>query len=122
MPRAAGRLLALGSDTKWEALVHADERAWWLRLFEVSLIVSAHRMNDQQLLERIYLDPKIMAGKAVIKGTRLTVVQILNLLAHGATAADILQEYNGLTADDIQVCLLFASKSLAGADFMPLGA
>jgi len=66
-------------------------------------------MSDQQLLERIVCDPKIMVGKPVIKGTRLTVEYILNLLAHGSTAADILGEYEGLAPEDIQACLFFAS-------------
>ena len=61
-------------------------------------------MKDQQLLERIALDPKVMVGKPVIKGTRLTVEYILNLLAHGATFADILDEYDGLTHEDIRAC------------------
>ncbi len=66
-------------------------------------------MTDQQLLERITLDPRIMVGKPVIRGTRLTVEYILNLLAYGATVAEILEEYDGLTQEDIQACLLFAS-------------
>lgn len=45
-------------------------------------------MTDTQLLERIILNPKIMTGKPVIKGTRLTVKYILGLLAHGATLQD----------------------------------
>lgn len=65
-------------------------------------------MNDQQLLQRIVADPKVMVGKPVIKGTRLTVELILNLLAHGATVEEILDEYDGLSRDDIQACLLFA--------------
>jgi uncharacterized protein (DUF433 family) len=77
-------------------------------------------MIDQELLERITLNPKIMAGKPVIRGTRLTVEYILNLLAHGATPEDILAEYEGLTREDIQACFLFATKSLRNTDFMPL--
>ena len=77
-------------------------------------------MTDGQLLERITSDPKIMVGKPTIKGTRLTVDFILNLLAHGATFQDILAEYQGLTAQDIQACLLFASQSMADTAFMPL--
>ena len=79
-----------------------------------------HAMKEQQLLERIILNPKIMVGKPVIKGTRLTVEYILNLLAHGATVAEILEEYKGITTVDIQACLLFATKSLENTDFMPL--
>ena len=66
-------------------------------------------MIDQQLLARITLDPKIMVGKPVISGTRLTVEYILNLLAHGETAESIIEEYPGLALEDIQACLLFAS-------------
>jgi uncharacterized protein (DUF433 family) len=77
-------------------------------------------MTDQQLLGRITINPKVMVGKPVIKGTRLTVEYILNLLAHGATVSEILGEYDGLTQEDIQACLLFASRSLEDTTFMPL--
>lgn len=77
-------------------------------------------MTDQILLERIILNPKVMVGKPIIRGTRLTVEFILNLLAHGATAAEILDEYDGLALEDIQACLLFAGKSLSRTEFMPL--
>lgn len=77
-------------------------------------------MEDQDLLERITLNLKVMVGKPVIKGTRLTVEFVLNLLAHGATAAEIIEEYNGLTPEDIQACLLFAGQSLSRTEFMPL--
>jgi len=77
-------------------------------------------MNDQQLLERITCDPMVMVGKPLIKGTRLTVEYILNLLAHGSSVTDILDEYDGLTLVDIQACLFFASQSLSSTTFMPL--
>jgi uncharacterized protein (DUF433 family) len=77
-------------------------------------------MKDQQLLERVTLDPKVMVGKPVIKGTRLTVEYILNLLAHGATVTEIIEEYQGLTPEDIQACFLFATKALENTTFMPL--
>ena len=77
-------------------------------------------MKDQQLLERIALDPKVMVGKPIIKGTRLTVEYILNLLAHGATDAEILDEYEGLAPEDIRACLLFATISLEDTAFMPV--
>ncbi len=77
-------------------------------------------MTDQQLLERITINPKVMVGKPVIKGTRLAIEYILNLLAHGATVAEILEEYEGLTQEDIQACLLFATRSLENTAFMPL--
>jgi len=65
-------------------------------------------MKDEALLKRIVLNPKIMAGKPVIKGTRLTVDFILNLLAHGSTEDDIIREYKGVGSDDIKACILFA--------------
>ena len=79
-------------------------------------------MKDNQLLDRIVLDPKIMVGKPVIRGTRLTVDFILNLLAHGATEKEILDEYSGLTEGDIRACFLFATKTLKETEFMPLEA
>ena len=77
-------------------------------------------MKDKKLLNRIVLDPKVMVGKPVIRGTRLTVDFILNLLAHGTTEDDILNEYKGLEIEDIQACFLFATKFLKNTDFMPL--
>ena len=77
-------------------------------------------MKDQDLLQRITLNPKIMAGKPIIKGTRLTVEYILNLLAHGATTEEVLEEYQGLKTEDILACFLFATRSLSDTDFMPL--
>ncbi len=79
-------------------------------------------MKDEQLLKRVTINPKVMIGKPVIKGTRLTVEYILNLLAHGTTVAEILEEYEGLTQEDIHACLLFATKALENTTFMPLTA
>ncbi len=47
-------------------------------------------MTDQQLLDRVSLDPRVVGGKPTIKGTRLTVEYMLNLLAHGAIMEEIL--------------------------------
>ena len=77
-------------------------------------------MNEEQLLERITLNPTVMVGKPVIKGTRLTVQYILGLLAHGTNPSDILEEYEGLTETDIQACLLFGTKSLESTEIVLL--
>ncbi len=77
-------------------------------------------MTDRDLLNRITANPKVMVGKPVIKGTRLTVEYILNLLAHGATVTEILEEYENLVEEDIRACLLFAARTLENASFMPL--
>ncbi|BAY47741.1 hypothetical protein SAMD00079811_53600 [Scytonema sp. HK-05] len=76
-------------------------------------------MTDQELLSRITVNPKVMIGKPVIRGTRLTVEYILNLLAHGATITETLEEYEGLVEEDIRACLLFAKRSLESTSFMP---
>ena len=61
------------------------------------------------LLERIVVDPEPLAGKPVIRGTRLAVEFILELLAAGQSEQDILRDYPGLTRDDILACLSYAS-------------
>jgi uncharacterized protein (DUF433 family) len=76
-------------------------------------------MKDQDLLDRIAVDPRIMVGKPVIRGTRLTVDYILNLLGHGATVPEILDESRGLTGEDIRTCMLFAATSLEDTDYLP---
>jgi uncharacterized protein (DUF433 family) len=62
--------------------------------------------------ERIVIDPGILVGKPVIKGTRLAVEFIIDLLAQGWTEKDILTNYPGVTPQDIQACLAYASETL----------
>jgi uncharacterized protein (DUF433 family) len=62
--------------------------------------------------ERIVIDPGILVGKPVIKGTRLAVEFIIKLLAQGWAEEDILQNYPGITRQDIQACLAYASEIL----------
>ena len=76
--------------------------------------------KEVEMLERIAIDPKVMVGKPVIRGSRLTVHFILGLLGHGMTIEQILSEYPGLAREDILACLLFAQKSLEDITFMPL--
>ena len=76
-------------------------------------------MKTEKLLERITLDPGVITGKPVIRGTRLTVQFILGLLAHGASEAEILEEYQGSNREDIKACLLFVTESLEDTTFMP---
>jgi uncharacterized protein (DUF433 family) len=61
------------------------------------------------LSERIVVDPEILAGKPVIRGTRLAVEFILELLAAGQSETEILANYPGLTHDDLLACLAYAS-------------
>jgi uncharacterized protein (DUF433 family) len=77
-------------------------------------------MEDHELLERISVNPEVMTGKPVIKGTRLSVAYVLGLLAHGASFEEVMDEYEGVEEDDIRACLLFAEKSLEDHMFVPL--
>jgi uncharacterized protein (DUF433 family) len=61
-----------------------------------------------------------MGGKPVIRGTRLTAEYVVGLLAHGGTIQEVLDEYAGLSEEDVRACLLFAQKSLASMSFVPL--
>jgi uncharacterized protein (DUF433 family) len=61
---------------------------------------------------RIIIDSDILLGKPVVKGTRLAVDFIIDLLAQGWAEAEILRNYPGLTREDIQACLAYASSVL----------
>ena len=61
-----------------------------------------------------------MVGKPVIRGTRLTVEHILNLLAQDMTISDILDEYQGLTSEDVKACLAYACDIVAGTKPVPI--
>ena len=62
------------------------------------------------MYDRISVDPKIMCGKPCIKGTRIPVYLILELLAGGSTIEDILEDYPDLTEEDMQACLEYAAE------------
>jgi uncharacterized protein (DUF433 family) len=69
-------------------------------------------MADEELLDRIVVNPRVMVGKPVIRGTRLTVECILKALACKMSIDDILQEYRGLTQADIRACVLYSQTKL----------
>ena len=77
-------------------------------------------METNNLLQRIIIDPNVMVGKPVVKGTRLTVELILGLLGQGVTMEQLLQEYPRLTKEDIFACLLFAQQAICDVTFMPM--
>lgn len=70
--------------------------------------------------ERIVVDPDILVGKPVIKGTRLAVEFIIDLLAQGWSEAEILRNYPGLTPADVHACLSYASAVLRAEKVYPL--
>jgi len=65
-----------------------------------------------ELLERIVVDPKVMAGKPVIRGTRITVDNILELLAAGMKPEEIAEDYN-ISLEDVRAALLYAARVLS---------
>ncbi len=70
--------------------------------------------------ERIVIDPDIVAGKPIVRGTRLAVEFIIDLLAQGWTEAELLRNYPGLTHEDVQACLGYASATLHAEKVYPL--
>lgn len=70
-------------------------------------------MNEEKLLKRIVTNPKIMLGKPVIKGTRLTVELIVEKVAYGETIENLKKDYPFITEDDIRAALLYAAKCVA---------
>ncbi len=66
---------------------------------------------------RIILNPDILVGKPIIKGTRLAVEFIIDLLAQGWSTDEILRNYPGMTLEDIQACLSYASAALKAEKF-----
>ena len=68
---------------------------------------------------RIALDPKVLAGKPVIRGTRLSVEFIIGLMADGWSEADILANYPGLRHEDIAACLSYARDVLNSERVFP---
>lgn len=59
--------------------------------------------------ERIVVDPEVLAGRPVVRGTRLAVEFVLELLAAGQSETELLTNYPGLTREDILACLSYAS-------------
>jgi uncharacterized protein (DUF433 family) len=70
--------------------------------------------------DRITIDPAVLVGKPVIKGTRLAVEFIVGLLAEGWSEGEILRNYPGITRDDIRACLAYAQDRLKDERVYPL--
>lgn len=74
------------------------------------------------LNDRIVVDPAVLTGKPVVRGTRLAVEFIVGLLAENWTHAAILKSYPGLTHEDILACLAYAQERLSSERVYPLSA
>jgi uncharacterized protein (DUF433 family) len=69
-------------------------------------------MDDQKLLERITVNPKTYGGKPIIRGHRLAVEHVLEMLAAGDTAGEILAGFPWMEPDDIRACLVYAARTV----------
>ena len=75
---------------------------------------------DRQLEERVVVDPKVMVGKPITRGTRIPVELIVRMLSQGISEREILDEYPRLQLDDVRAALAYAARALAGEDVFPL--
>jgi uncharacterized protein (DUF433 family) len=75
----------------------------------------------EDLLERIELDPEVMLGKPVIRGTRITVEIILEKLAAGCPIEELLEEYPRLTRADALAAVAYARQAIGTGEFIPEG-
>lgn len=76
-------------------------------LLKNSYSLEKKMQNKEILLARITTNPEILAGKPIIKGTRLAVEHVLDFLGQGMTTEEIMQEYPQLKKEDILACIIF---------------
>ena len=72
--------------------------------------------------DRIVIDPDILVGKPVVKGTRIAVELVIDLLARGWSHEQVMQQYDHITVEDIQACLAYASELLKSERVYPVQA
>lgn len=77
-------------------------------------------MSENELIQRITLNPNIFGGKPIIRGHRLAVEHVLGMLAAGDTTETLLAAYPWLEPDDIRACLLYARKVVGEERIEPL--
>lgn len=73
-------------------------------------------------LDRITADPDILGGKACIRGMRISVSLIVNLVANGMTTAEIIEDYPDIEPEDVRQALQYASWAADDAVYAPVGA
>ena len=77
-------------------------------------------MDEQKLLERITVDPKMFGGKPIIRGRRLAVEHVLGMLAAGDAPETIMQGYPWMEIEDIRACLVYARRVVGHERVEPL--
>lgn len=76
--------------------------------------------QDMDWKERIVIDDDVLSGKPIIRGTRMSVEFVVDLLGRGWTVEQVLQEYDHITSDDIQACLAYAGDVLKSERVYPV--
>jgi len=77
-------------------------------------------MADEKLIELIKVDPKIMHGRACVRGTRIPVSVVLDCLAAGMSEDEVLEDYPTLSREGIRACIAYGSL-LAREEVLPIG-
>ena len=77
-------------------------------------------MDEEELLRRITVNPKIFGGKPIIRGRRLAVEHVLGMLAAGDSPETVLSGYRWLEADDIRACLVYARRLVGHERVVPV--
>ncbi len=92
----------------------------WGILDSEAMEMAITRVDEEQLLKRITTNPAIFGGKPIIRGRRLAVEHVLQMLAAGDTPEIILQGYPWLEPDDIRACLVYARRLVGRERVEPL--
>jgi uncharacterized protein (DUF433 family) len=77
-------------------------------------------MDEEKILERITVNPKIFGGKPIIRGRRLAVEHVLGMLAAGDSPETVLEGFPWLEPEDIQACLVYARRLVGHERVEPL--
>lgn len=115
-----GRRLLSASVANFGITLHGEFEYCQSRRGEIA----EERSGSSTMTEhpRISLAPDVLAGKPVIRGTRLSVEFVIGLMADGWSEADILGNYPGVTRDDLIACLAYARDTLSSEKVFPSAA
>jgi uncharacterized protein (DUF433 family) len=75
--------------------------------------------NPDEYIDRIVVNPNVLVGKPVVRGTRISVELILEHLAENPNVAELIEAYPHITVDDIKACLAYARAVVASEDVFP---
>ena len=100
---------------------YADRKTKYTNVQQTLLAIKLNAVIwMEEIADRIVIDPDVMVGKPVIKGTRIPVYLIVEFVANGMTEKEILKEYPQLRKEDIKAALLYASRCIEREVTIPL--